>query len=311
MRIAFLGTPKISAYVLEELSKVHEIIWAISQPDKPAGRGNLVLQTPVKELSINKNFKIYQPDKISKKFFKENIESDSIDAAIVIAYGQYIPTYLIEHPKFFMLNIHLSLLPKYRGSAPVQRAILNDDKQTGVSIMKVSKIMDAGATASQITCDIDLNISTEELTWNLVKNGTEELLNLLKKPELLRFTEQDEKNVSYAAKIQKQDAEFSWSDTPLSIHNKVRSLSNWPGVFTKINDKILKIKKTKLVENSGVNIDKALSGEILKIDKKVGVYVKAGTGVILLEKVQPLGKEEMSISAYINGNKIIEGMIFL
>lgn len=311
MRIAFLGTPKISAYVLEALSIDHEISWVISQPDKPAGRGKLLLETPVKELAKIKKIKIFQPEKINKNFFKENIENEKIDVAIVIAYGQYIPSYLIEHPKFFMLNIHLSLLPKYRGSAPIQRAILNNDEKTGVSIMKVSKTMDAGDIASQIEHDIDFNISTEDLTWSLVKQGTDELLNLLKNPEQIQFIKQDEKLLSYANKITKQDAEFLWSDTALSIHNKVRTLSNWPGVFTTIAEKPLKIKKTKFVKNLGLPIKKAENGEILKIDRREGVFVKTGTGIILIVKVQPIGKEEMSISDYINGNKIKVGMRFL
>lgn len=312
MKIAFLGTPKISAYVLEELSLSHEIVWVISQPDKQAGRGKQVLATPVKELSISKNFKIFQPEKISKSFFRDFILGEEIDLAIVIAYGQYIPSYLIEHPKLFMLNIHLSMLPKYRGSAPVQRAILNGDTVTGFSIMKVSKSMDAGPTAKQIQLKIDENISAEDLTWLLVKEGKDAVLRLLKNLEKIKFTEQDENKATYANKIQKIDAEFSWSDTALSIHNKVRALSSWPGVFTRISEKTLKIKKTKLVGSSGVIMDSTtFDGDILDIDRKLGLFVKTGDGVILIERVQALGKAEMNVIDFVNGNKIIKGMRFI
>jgi len=305
MNLAYLGTPKISAYALEELLKDFNFSWVLSQCDKECGRGLKCVNTPVKELALKKKLKIYQPQKINKEFFNTHLKESNVDIGVVLAYGQYIPSYLINNFKYGILNIHLSLLPKYRGSSPVQAAILNNDTHTGVSIMSISKNIDEGPILAQKIIEIDKDIMAEALTYELVKEGVILLKDCIKNIDNIVYKTQDEKQASYTSKINKDAANFIWEEDAISIHNKVRVFSKWPGVFVKIKDKLLKIKKTSYELS---NIEEYSVGQIIKVDKNCGLYVKTGKNVLIIERLQAIGKKEMNICEFINGTKLKEGM---
>jgi methionyl-tRNA formyltransferase len=309
MNIGFFGTPEISSYVLENLSKKHDIKWVVTQEDKKKGRGKKLLPTPVKEIALKLNLPVFQPEKLNKAFL-ENLTS--VDVAIVIAYGKYIPSYLINFPKYSTLNIHLSLLPKYRGAAPVARAVLNGDDYTGVSIMKISKKMDAGDIIFQRKVKIKESDTRESLTWDLTKKGTNDLLNIIEdyvkgSIKLLKQNDMGIK-VTYASKIEKKEGFIDWSNKAINIHNKVRAFYTWPGTKTSINGIDLKIIKTKLLKEKNENFN---YGEIIEVNKNSGIFVKTdGKDVLLIEKVQVFGKKEMDVKDFLNGYEIKKGMRF-
>jgi len=314
MKIGFLGTPEISAYVLQELVKAgYEVKWVITQPDKNTGRGQKVIPQAVKQKALELGItKIFQPIKPDKDFFELIKAEGEIDLGIVIAYGHYIPFYLFEYPKFKMLNIHTSLLPEYRGASPITQAICDGKTKTGVTIMKVAREMDAGEILSQVEVEIKDSDNTQTLSWELIKKGTELLIKTI--PDYvsskIKLTPQDSlhKQATVAHKVTKECGTFNWSDSARSIHNKVRAYTEWPGVNFKFGEVLTKIKKTSVLKDDN---SKAQVGEVVAVQKNHGIAVKTGDGILLLERLQPSGKKELSSDEFINGYRIQPGMMFL
>lgn len=309
MNLGFFGTPDFAAYVLEELSKKHDIKWVVTQEDKKKGRGKKLLPTPVKEKALNLNLPVFQPEKLDRSFLEK---LNNVDLAVVVAYGKYIPTYLIDFPKFLTLNIHLSLLPKYRGAAPVARAILSGDDYTGVSIMKIIKEMDAGDILFQRKVLIKENDTRESIIWDLTKKGVADLIGIIEDyvKGSIKPIKQSNMNIapSYANKIDKKEGIVDWSKKASDIHNKVRAFYPWPGVKTSINGICLKIIKTKLLDEEKEDFK---YGEIVDVSKNKGIFVKTGgKDVLLIEKVQVFGKKEMDVKDFLNGYEIKKGMRF-
>jgi methionyl-tRNA formyltransferase len=312
LNIGFLGTPQISAYVMEQLHKNgFNIKWILTQPDKKAGRGLKLVEpavkTKAKELGIN----VFQADKFTRDLGDELLKHD-VDLCVVVAYGAYIPSYFVSALKRVPLNIHVSLLPLYRGAAPVARAIMNGDSFTGVSIMQIAKEMDAGDVVVQKKINIEDNDDTSTLTQKLIESGTKLLLDII--PDYIegkiKCLPQASLGVhpTYAEKIFSKERDIDWSKPVKSIHDKVRALYPWPVAQAKINDIDIKIIKTKYEVSSSTN---RLNGEIFDILKKEGLIKVAGAdGFVLVEKVQPFGKREMNIQEFLNGYKIEKGMRF-
>jgi methionyl-tRNA formyltransferase len=312
LNIGFLGTPQISAYVMEQLHKNgFNIKWILTQPDKKAGRGLKLVEpavkTKAKELGIN----VFQADKFTRDLGDELLKQD-VDLCVVVAYGAYIPSYFVSALKRVPLNIHVSLLPLYRGAAPVARAIMNGDSFTGVSIMQIAKEMDAGDVVVQKKINIEDNDDTSTLTQKLIESGTKLLLDII--PDYIegkiKCLPQASLGVhpTYAEKIFSKERDIDWSKPVKSIHDKVRALYPWPVAQAKINDIDIKIIKTKYEVSSSTN---RLNGEIFDILKKEGLIKVAGAdGFVLVEKVQPFGKREMNIQEFLNGYKIEKGMRF-
>lgn len=312
LNIGFLGTPQISAYVMEQLHKNgFNIKWILTQPDKKAGRGLKLVEpavkTKAKELGIN----VFQADKFTRDLGDELLKQD-VDLCVVVAYGAYIPSYFVSALKRVPLNIHVSLLPLYRGAAPVARAIMNGDSFTGVSIMQIAKEMDAGDVVVQKKINIEDNDDTSTLTQKLIESGTKLLLDII--PDYIegkiKCLPQTSLGVqpTYAEKIFSKERDIDWSKPVKSIHDKVRALYPWPVAQAKINDIDIKIIKTKYEVSSSTN---RLNGEIFDILKKEGLIKVAGAdGFVLVEKVQPFGKREMNIQEFLNGYKIEKGMRF-
>jgi len=316
MKIAFLGTPEISAYVLQELyNKKFDIKWVATQPDRRSGRGRKLTSSPIKERAVSLGIDVLQSDKFDEKFFEKIKTYGDLDLAIIIAYGLYVPTFFLNYPKYSCLNIHFSLLPKYRGAAPVARAIMGGENETGVTIMKPCKEMDSGDIIIQEKTAIDIEDTTESLTWTLVKRGTELLTAVI--PEYvenkIKPIEQARMGIepTYAKKILTDEKFINWDRDTITIHNQIRALYPWPVAETEINGISLKLIQTRL--GAGVMIDKDINinGTILSVDKKAGfLVVKTNDGVLLVEKVQPSGKREMTIAEFINGHEIKKGMRF-
>ena len=280
------------------VDKKLNLISVITQPDRPSGRKKMLSMSPVKNFINNKKIKVLQPENISN--ITDDIMSMNPDIIIMISYGQIIPKKIIEIPKYGCINIHPSILPKYRGSSPIQSAIFNGDKQTGVSIMMVDEKMDHGDVLKVKRVKIE-NKNYTELHNELSILGADLLIAIL--PKLIsgkiKPKKQDDKKAIYTKMLTRDDAEIDWGKKAIQIERQVRAYYPWPGTFAVLSDgKKLKIKKASIFKKLGKNKD---FGKIVIKDRQV--VVLCGTGSLLIEIVQPEGKKEMSGQDFILGNK--------
>lgn len=315
MNIVFFGTPKLSAYVLEKLCLSGVNISAVvTQPDRKSGRGQQLSFPPVKEMALKYNLKVLQSERFDKKLFSEIKELGKIDVCVVVAYGCYIPTYFIEHMNNKLLNIHFSLLPKYRGAAPVARAMMSGDEYVGVSIMEIAKEMDTGDVVAQNKIKVEEDDNTETLSWKLVREGTDLLIGLLEKYLSGKIKTKAQVDIkiepTYAQKINAEEKRINWSEDSLNIQNQIKALYPWPVAESTLDGLTIKFIKAKAVEETGSSNDLDL-GAVVGIDKKAGYFtVKTGKGLLLVEKVKPSGKKELSVTEFLNGYPLKIGMRF-
>ena len=315
MNIVFFGTPELSAYVLDKLYASGISIKAVvTQPDRKSGRGQLLGFPHVKEMAIKHGLKVLQSERFDRKLFSEIKELGPVDLCVVVAYGCYIPTYFIEYMGNKILNIHFSLLPKYRGAAPVARSIMGGDKITGVSIMEICKEMDAGDVIVQTKMEIEESDNTETLSWKLTHEGTSLLLKTLDNylsGKTKKIAQADMGVLpTYAEKIDSEEKRIDWSEDAVTIQNQIRALYPWPVAESMLNDTAIKFIKTKVVldkdDSSDINI-----GAVVDVNKKDGCFtVKTGKGLLLVEKVKPSGKKELSVLDFLNGYPLKKGMRF-
>ncbi|BAT71655.1 methionyl-tRNA formyltransferase [Thermosulfidibacter takaii ABI70S6] len=296
MKVVFVGTSEFGIPALEAISKKHDIELVISQPDRPKGRGRKLLPTPVKEKAHELGLKVLQPENIKEALpILKDIE---MDVLVVVSYGQIIPKEILELPKVGPLNIHPSLLPKYRGAAPIQRALMNGEKVTGVTIMWMNERLDAGDIFLQRELPIDPEDNYGTLHHKLSLLSAEmilEALELLEKGEMKRLR-QDEALSTYAKPISKEETLINWSDPALSINNKIRALSPKPGAQALLSGTRYKIYKAKVSEQEGE------PGEILLKDIKKGILrVACGEGSLDILEIQPEGKKVMDVASFLRG----------
>ncbi|MGL5640543.1 MAG: methionyl-tRNA formyltransferase [Mycoplasmoidaceae bacterium] len=287
-KIIFCGTPKIGAEALRALFDInkYEILFVITQPDKLVGRKKEVIFSPVKNFCIEKNIKYFQPIKISD-IQNEIIEANP-DLILTCAYGQFINSQILEIPKYKCINIHASLLPKYRGGAPIHWALINGEKETGISIMFMEKTMDSGNIIYMEKIKIDDNdnlgslfTKMEKLAYKVVYEQINSLFNLN-----LVGEKQDESKVTFGYNIKREDERINWNSSSIKIHNLIRGLSPKPGSFTTLDNKIVKILSSKLTQS---NSPKNNPGEIISITKE-GILVKTFDNDLLLNQIQFEGK---------------------
>lgn len=315
MNIVFFGTPELSAYVLDKLySHGFSIKAVVTQPDRKSGRGQQLSFPPVKQMAIKHGLKVLQSERFDRKLFSEIKELGPLDLCIVVAYGCYIPTYFIEHMNKKLLNIHFSLLPKYRGAAPVTRAIMNGDEYSGVSIMEIFKEMDTGDVVAQKKVKIESEDNTETLSSKLTEEGTALLIETMEKyvSGEIKTISQASMNIepTYAEKIAAEEKRIDWSDTAVKIQNQIRALYPWPVAESTLNDVTIKFISAKAVPDKSVFNDLEI-GAVADVDKKAGFFtVKTGEGLLLIEKVKPSGKKELSVTEFLNGYQLKTGMRF-
>ncbi len=299
MKIVFLGTPPFSAKILDALiSNGFNVVGVISKPDKPKGRNLKLEPTAVKVLMEEKypHIPLYQPEKVSDPDFFPTLERLEPDVFVVVAYGEIIKQKLIDLPKLACINVHTSLLPKYRGAAPIQRAIMNGEEVSGVTLMHMVKKMDAGDIIVQKSVPISLDMNYGELEEALLRASIPELIQVLKNKNFSR-TPQDEALVTMAPKVELEECEIDWTESAQHIHNLVRGVNPEPGawvkVFVKGEPKRLKVFSTCLNDLKGV------PGEILEYGKKW--VVACSDQAIELREVQLEGKKRMSASELMRG----------
>ena len=304
MKILFMGTPDFAVPSLEALLNAgHEICGVFTQPDKPKNRGMKLQAPPVKEFALAHDIRVFQPESVKDGAAIEQIRSLEPELIAVAAYGRILPVDILEYPAYGCINVHSSLLPKYRGSAPIHWAILNGDEQSGVTIMHMSKAMDSGDIIAQAVTPIDPNETVETLHDRLAQMGAKllvEVVEQLKNGTATR-TPQDESKVTYAPMLSRALSPLDWTRTARQLHDQVRGLIPWPATTTDIiGGQPVKIFE---VEETGVATD-AVPGTIVAAGKQ-GIDVACGDGMLLrIKQLQAQGGKRMASADYLRGHPI-------
>lgn len=301
MNIIFMGTPDFAVPTLEKLVKSgHNILEVITQPDKPVGRKQILTPPDVKVCAEKYGLKVSQPETLKNDNSFNEIKSLDPDVIVVVAYGKILPKNILDIPKFGCVNVHGSLLPKYRGAAPIQQAVLNGDKVTGVTTMYMGEGLDTGDILLTSETEIGENETSAELFDRLAVLGADLLIETLEKLEKGDITpvKQDESKASYTAKINKSMCPIDWNKTNKEIHNQVRGLQTWPVAVTKLMDKDLKIHSTLLCDKSGN------AGEIISLNP---LTVACKEGSLIIKELQLSGKKRMDSKTFMLGHTLKKG----
>lgn len=307
MRIVFMGTPDFAVGSLQALceSGKHEILAVVTQPDRPKGRGNKLLQTPVKEYALEQGLTVYQPQKVKTPEFVELLHELQPELIVVAAFGQFLSKEILELPKYGCINVHASLLPKYRGAAPIQYAIIKGEKKSGVTIMQMDIGMDTGAMLDKVVVPIEENTTMGELHDALREQGAALLLEVIDKiaTGTAVAEPQDDAQATYATLLDRSMEHIDWSKTAQEVHNLIRGFNPAPSTFTKLpNGKSLKIWGSKMTGKSSA----AAAGTVIETGKH-SFFVACGEGVLEITEVQPESKKRMPAQVFLNGRGVQEG----
>lgn len=309
IKIVFFGTPKIALKSLEYLvaSDKIDVVAVVTQPDKPSGRGHKLTPPPIKEFALKHDIPVLQPISIKKDLeVQQKLKEINPDFFVTFAFGQILSQEVLDIPKYSTINLHASLLPLYRGANPIQRAIINGDKKTGICTMITEEGLDCGGICLRDEIEITEDMNYVELFEHIAEKSPEliELTLLNLKSGAIIPIEQCHQSATYAHKIKKEDSQIDWDKTARQIHNLVRGLYKFPSAHCFFREKFIKIKQTKVIEGevpSGMK-----SGEIIKSTKE-GVEVATTSGILLVIKVKPEGKGEMFARDWANGIKLNSG----
>ena len=305
MKIVFMGTPDIAVPCLQKIiDEKYEILGVVTQPDKPKGRGKKLGMSPVKELAIENNIPVYQPVKARDKEFIDKIKSLNPDVIVVVAFGQILPKEILEIPKLGCINVHVSLLPKYRGA--INWVIINGEEKTGVTTMYMDEGLDTGDMILKTEVNLDENITAGELHDKMMNIGAEtlkETLRLIEEGNAPREV-QNHEEFSYAPIMNKSLGNIDFSKSAREIHNLVRGVNPWPSAYTTYNDVIMKVWKTKVLDEKSTKD----VGTIIDVSKD-GIKVSTIDNVLLIEEIQMPNKKRMLVGEYIKGNTIETGLV--
>ena len=308
MRIVFMGTPEIAEGSLKSLiENNHEILAVVTQPDRPKGRGKSIVMSPVKELALKYNLPVLQPNKASEETFIEKIKSLNPDLIVVVAFGQILRKNLLDIPKYGCVNVHVSLLPRLRGAAPINWAIINGDDKTGVTTMFMDEGLDTGDIIKTKEFLLDDEINAGQLHDWMKDEGAKLLIDTVESIEKGNYEriKQDDSLSTYAPMMDKNLGHVDFSKEARTVHNLVRGVVPWPGAWCESRYGKIKIWKTKVIDKDYNDVE---NGEVIKVDKD-GILVSCGKNCILIEELQMPNKKRMPVSEFIKGNKIDIGTV--
>lgn len=309
MNIVFMGTPDLAAVVLDNLVKSkHKVIAVVTQPDKPKGRGNQVIYSPVKELALKYDIPVYQPIKAKEESFLNILRDLNPDMIVVAAFGQILPKALLELPEYGCINVHASLLPKYRGAAPIQWSIINGEEKTGITIMHMDAGIDTGDMIMKEEVPIDSKETGGSLHDKLAVCGGQLLLKALEAIEngTAAREKQNDAEMSYVKILEKSQGHIDFSRSAIEIERLIRGLNPWPSAFTTLEGKTLKIWDSDVLEE----ISEGKPGEIIQVTKD-SIIIKTGKGNLAVKELQLEGKKRMKVDSFLRGYTVVLGTILL
>ena len=310
MVVVFFGTPQFAVPTLRQLlDSRHRVCGVVTQPDRPRGRGQKVTDAPVKALAIERGLPVMQPDRLKAPDVAETLRAWRPDIGVVAAYGRLIPDSLLNIPRHGMINVHASLLPKYRGAAPVHRAVIDGERETGVTIMRVASLLDSGDMFAKVIRPIDSNETSEAVERELGELGAALLIDVLNAIEAGTATEepQDQVQSTYAPKITRDDGLIDWQLPALAIHNRVRGLYPWPHAYTWLDGSRVIVLRTH-VEAGTTSAD---AGTVVDVTRDALHVATGHGGRIAIDELQPEGKRAMPVRDYLSGRPVAVGARFI
>lgn len=318
MKVIFMGTPEFSVGTLEALADAgHEIVLAVTQPDKPRGRGKEMQYPPVKEAALKRGIPVFQPMKVREPECMEELARYQADVMVVVAFGQILPAKILQMAPYGCINVHASLLPKYRGAAPIQWAVMNGDEVSGVTIMKMDEGLDTGDMLTKVEVPLAADETGGSLFDKLAAAGAKLLVETLPKLEKGEVTPEKQPEIStteYARMIKKEDGKIDWTKSAVEIERQIRAMSPWPSAFTKVNGKNLKIWDAKVIAMFGGDLFSKIPGQNptksagkVWVADETGLHVKTGDGILVIEELQLEGKKRMKTADFLRGYAIEPG----
>ncbi len=307
MNIVFMGTPEFAVPSLKKLINEFDVKAVFTQPDRPKGRGKKLAISPVKEVAIENNIKVYQPVKLRKETeFIDELNKIQPDFIIVVAYGQILPKEVLDIPKYACINLHASLLPKYRGAAPLNWAIINGEKTSGNTSMLMDVGLDTGDMLLKQEVAISDDMTAGELHDILKEEGADLLVTTIEgvRDNKIIPTKQDDSKSCYAPMLNKELAKINWSEKAEDINNLIRGLNPWPVTHTSLDEKSMKIFKAEVLEKDC----NELPGTIINVSEN-GIEVSCGNGSLLIKRIQFPGKKALEVKDYLKGNSVEKGKV--
>ena len=313
-KIVFMGTPEFAVPSLKMLvDEGYDVVAVVTQPDRPKGRGNKLTPPPVKEYALTKGIMLLQPEKVKTVEFANSLKSLEPNLFITAAYGRILTKEVLSIPSYGCINVHGSLLPKYRGASPIQTAVINGDEITGITTMLTDVGMDTGDILLKNQMEISLDMTAGDLHDEMSILGASTLkmtLELMSRGELVRIPQEHE-NATHCPMLKKEDGLIHWNKTTLEIQNQVRGTNPWPGAFTYLNQTRYRIWKTRIINNQAdiLETNEINPGTILKFDKN-GFYVKTGDGVLEVIELQLDSSRKMNVQEFAAGHNLTVGETF-
>ena len=324
MKVVFMGTPDFSVPVLKGLmeSEEHEVTAVVTQPDKARGRSGRLVFTPVKEVAVEAGIPVYTPQRVRSQEFIEQLKTIPCDVIVVIAFGQILPKEVLEYPRYGCINVHASLLPRWRGAAPMQWAILSGDKKTGITTMQMNEGLDTGDMIQKTEVEITPDETGESLHDKLAAAGAALCVETLKAVEThtATFEKQGESPTAYARMLDKKLGNIDWSRSAVEIERLVRGLNSWPSAYTHWDGKVMKIWKAKAEPGAGVQAggtetekfqgeSQTVAGTVVAVEKD-SFTVQTGEGRLKVLQLQIPGKKRMDADAFLRGYSLKPGTVF-
>ncbi len=306
MKIIFAGTPEFAAKSLQAIiGHQHQVIAVYTQPDRPAGRGKKLLKSDVKLVAESHGIPVFQPEKLTSPEAQAELAALKPDLMIVAAYGLLLPKEVLDAPTHGCINIHASLLPRWRGAAPIQRAIQEGDSETGITIMQMDEGLDTGDMLLTFSTEMSEQDTGGSLHDRLAKQGAEAILHYLNERELLSAEPQDNTLANYAHKLSKQEAYIEWQDSAQQICRNIRAFNPWPVSFFELIDAKGKVQRIRIFEAKELDVEGQQPAGTILDKSKEGIVVQCGTGAISIQTLQLPGAKAMDVQAFVNGGKAL------